>query len=324
MSAQAITVVIPVYNQADAIAATVASVQDQTLAPVQIIVVDDGSRDDPGAALQPLIDSGVLTLIRQENQGVSAARNAGIAAARGEFVAFLDADDRWAPGYLARVAELIAAYPDCDVFASAYRMIDERGVEREPLLRGLPSTERDFLFDNYFEVAAISTPPIWTGAVVVRKTALDAAGGFRAGLHAGEDLELWAKLFAYHDVAYTTDALAVYRHSSFSWTHYKRSVSDRDYVKETLRGIKNDPKVTSAKKRGLRRYTALWLKIRASQFIRDNRRGPALGNAFESIVWYPLNWKVYGYVPFALLPESLRQWIVKRAESRFDESRARI
>ena len=91
-----ITVVIPTYNRATVLSRAINSVRSQTLKPLQIIVVDDGSTDDTPsvlAALQP----GMTTLQLDNNRGVSVARNAGVSHANGDIVAFLDSDDEWKP-----------------------------------------------------------------------------------------------------------------------------------------------------------------------------------------------------------------------------------
>lgn len=319
-----IAVVIPLYNHAETVGETIDSILAQTYQPQEIIVVDDGSTDEPEKKLVRYVDAGQISLIRQENQGVSAARNFGIEHASTDFVAFLDADDLWKPTFLERIVHVVERHPDCSVFASSYVMIDDHGTERAPLQRRFPTDDRDFVFTNYFEAAAVSSPPLWTGAIVVRKIAIETVGGFQEGLPVGEDLQVWAKLFAHFDVAYSNEALSVYRQSSFSWDHYRRAMEARDHVLDALIEIQNDPEVNGDKKRGLRRYQATWLKIRASQFIRNNQRSLAIRAACASVILYPLNLKVIAYIPFALLPEIFRNRITRSAEARMDSTKGRI
>ena len=125
-----ISVIIPLYNKVDHIEDTLRSVLAQTYKDYEIVVVDDGSIDGSTELVENLgIDN--LRLIRQNNAGVSAARNSGIEEARGEFVALLDADDLWKPDYLAVQFEMTQKYPDCDVLRQIMN-------SRIPLERYLP------------------------------------------------------------------------------------------------------------------------------------------------------------------------------------------
>lgn len=106
---QLISIVIPVYNRADIIARTVESCLAQTYSPVEIVLVDDCSSDGLQQALAPFADDECVRLVRHErNQGVSAARNSGVEASKGEFIAFLDSDDIWHPTKLERQMALVA------------------------------------------------------------------------------------------------------------------------------------------------------------------------------------------------------------------------
>lgn len=319
-----IAVVIPLYNQAGHVVDTIASIQAQTVPPAQVIVVDDGSTDNPRAALKSFMESGAIQLVHQENQGVTGARNRGLQEVTADWVVFLDADDHWSPEFLQRVSELAAAHPECGVVATNYVIVDENGVERAPLLQNLPSDDNVFVFTNYFESASRSTPPLWTGAVVMRTDVIRQIGGFRECHHDGEDLLAWAELYCVTDIVYTREVLAIYRQTSFSWTHYRRPASEVDITGNRLLELLNDPDVPAGKKRGLRAYVALWKKIRASQWIRNGRPMKAWTAAAESIRFNPGNWKVYAYFPFAILPRAARESLVRSVEKRVDASKGRI
>ena len=113
------SVVIPLYNKEHYIEKTIRSVLDQTCTDYEVIVVDDGSKDN-SLALARRFESDRVRVIPQENQGVSVARNTGILNAGGEFVCFLDADDEWRPDYLATIDSLTERYPESAIFVTAY------------------------------------------------------------------------------------------------------------------------------------------------------------------------------------------------------------
>ena len=105
-----ISVVIPTYNRAEHLEACLASVQQQSLMPYELIVVDDGSTDQTEALCRKI--GGKLRYLPQENRGVSAARNYGIRESQGDWIAFLDSDDRWAPTKLAAQWNYVQQHPD--------------------------------------------------------------------------------------------------------------------------------------------------------------------------------------------------------------------
>lgn len=120
------SVVIPVYNRAHLLGAALASVRAQGCGDFEIVVVDDGSSDDPQRVVEELADPRIR-IVRRENRGASAARNTGIDLARGRYVAFLDADDRFLPHHLKTMARLLEARRDTAAYA---RLIVDRGAGR--------------------------------------------------------------------------------------------------------------------------------------------------------------------------------------------------
>ena len=114
-----ISVVIPLYNKEKSIASTLRTVLNQTFSDYEIVIVNDGSTDYSVAEAGKVQDDRIR-LIHQQNAGVSAARNRGIEEAKGELIAFLDADDEWSPEYLFTQYHLYQKYPQCDVFACNY------------------------------------------------------------------------------------------------------------------------------------------------------------------------------------------------------------
>ena len=111
------SVIIPVFNRAHKLPAALESVLAQREQDFEVLVIDDGSSDDPGSVIACLADPRVLC-IRQDHRGAAAARNLGIASARGRFVAFLDSDDRFLPEHLATMRRLLEHTQDTAAYAS--------------------------------------------------------------------------------------------------------------------------------------------------------------------------------------------------------------
>lgn len=193
-----VSVIIPCFAAARFIAEAVASVLAQRQEGVEILVVDDGSPD--GAALAEALRpfGGAVTLLRGPHEGVAAARNRGIRAARGRYLAFLDADDRWKEGFLARQMALLEreeadlVYCDAELFGPRAR--PGATVMRDHPSRGEVTAAAVLAADC---VVVMST-------VVVRADRVRAVGGFDAGLRLSEDVDLWVRLllgggrFVYH------------------------------------------------------------------------------------------------------------------------------
>jgi hypothetical protein len=301
------SVVIPLYNKEHTIARALGSVWAQSVQDFEIVVVDDGSTDRGPRVVERMGDRR-LRLISQENQGVSAARNRGIAAARFELVAFLDADDEWRPSFLETIAGLIRRFPEAAVFATSYLFCQSGCGVWAPRLRGVPATPWEGVLRDYFAVAARSDPPVWSSAVVVRKDALRTVGGFPVGVTSGEDLLTWARLAAQYQVAFSTEPCAVFHLGDRTSAFGLRRLPDRDDpVGRELRRLL--PGAPRRRRSSLRGYLALWNKMRASVLLRAGRRSGALGHALRAVALDPLNWRNHALVLFALCPSQSSKWL---------------
>ena len=180
------SVAIAAYQAADTVGQAVASALAQTVPPVDVAVCDDGSTDEIDAALAQYRDR--IVLVRQENRGEAAAKNAAARATSGEFVAFLDADDLYYPERLAALGELAASRPDLDVLTTnADLEVDGRVVGRYyPDIATFPA-------ERQAEGVIASDSAIF-GAVAIRRSVFEAAGGLRESLWSSDDWELWLRL----------------------------------------------------------------------------------------------------------------------------------
>lgn len=200
------TVAVPAYNAAKTIAATLDSVAAQTFSDYEIVVTDDGSRDDTAAIVEqwkgrhPTI---TLCVVSQANKGIGAARNGCINAARGTYVAFLDADDEWLPQKLEAVATQFLGEHPPDVLSHDQWWDSREGRRR--VRCGPYTSQRDLLFRGNC---------LFTSATTVRRGALVATGGFSENLdyNGVEDWELWIRLAASGArFEYLHEPLGIYR-----------------------------------------------------------------------------------------------------------------
>ena len=259
-----ISVIIPLYNKAGSIAQALDSVLAQEYQDFEIVVVDDGSTDG-GASVVENYGDARIRLVRQANAGVSAARNRGIEEARGEYVAFLDADDEWMPEYLSVQYELVQKYPQCDVFVTNYEFHNEDGVVTPTRINKLSFDTEDGILDNYFEVAISSTPPISSISIMMRKECMHKIGGFPVGVTLGEDLLTWARLVCKYHIAYTRKVMAIYNfRTPKQLVTPRRAPDEDDVVGRELANLYRDYPSTPY----LNAYVALWHKMRMVTFVR--------------------------------------------------------
>ena len=217
------SVIIPLYNKAPYIRKALESVLAQTYTDYELIIVDDGSTDGSAEIAEAFLQEAIRQqgykakgtengeadntsphcLIRQANSGVSAARNAGVAQAQGEYLAFLDADDWWEPTYLERMAQLIEDYPDAGLYACNY-VYYKPGKTHVAL--NIPTGYINYP-KAYYESTAM---PVWTGAAMIPRKVFEEMGGFPLGIKLGEDFLLWSKIALRYPVAFLNEPLAWY------------------------------------------------------------------------------------------------------------------
>ena len=193
--------VIPCYNRAGSIARAIDSVLAQTFPCLEVIVVDDGSSDD-SAGVAASFNSPVR-VIRQSNAGAAAARNRGIEAARGQWIGFLDSDDRWHPEFLEQHNRALDRFPDATLSFCDTEVVGSEGVlmpSRFALggLRGRES-QRDgtvACYDRSLFTAMLSQSRVITSAVMVHKNL--ARLKFPEDIWGSEDWALWLRLVLHH------------------------------------------------------------------------------------------------------------------------------
>ena len=303
-----ISVIIPLYNKANSIAAALDSVLAQTYQDFEVVVVDDGSTDDGAAIVERYIDPRIR-LIRQGNAGVSAARNRGIEEAKGEYVAFLDADDEWMPEFLAEIVALQQEFSECRAQATSY-FFNMYGEDSSIILRKIPFDGVRGILTNYFEVASFSHPPVCSICVCVERALLLEIGGFPLGITSGEDLLTWTRIAVRTDWAYSLRALARY---NLGAGYDKKNLPPRrqdeyDPVgKEFLAIYQANSHVV-----GLRKYISHWHKMRASTAVRYGECRETIYEVCEALKYNPLNYKALMLGLLAIFPTKIRKIIIEK------------
>lgn len=233
-----VSVVIPAYNAEKWVGCAIDSVLCQSYPRVELIVVNDGSSDGTERVCKSYGDK--VRYIYQSNAGAAAARNTGIQNARGELVAFLDADDEYLPEMVATLAGALEKYPQCVAASGAIRHDFGGKITRKPspglvLRNGNECGVIDF-FRTYCLCDCVSAV-----SVMVRKRVLDAVGGFVVGLKMGEDREMWSRIAGQGPWAYADREVAIYHQcpaSSVTFRTRKHVPSiEHVFVEERMRDL---------------------------------------------------------------------------------------
>lgn len=201
-----ISVVIPLFNKADYLKQAIESVLGQSRRPQEILVIDDGSTDGGDRIVRDYAST--VQLVCVPHAGVSAARNRGIEMARGQLVAFLDADDVWKPRFVENVAGLLERFPEACAAGSAYEYLIRPRKIAQLRFAGVPKGSWQGIIDYFACVAGRGAPPLTSSVVIARRAVLQQIGGFPVGVRWGEDHDTWARLALAGEIAFTTEVLA--------------------------------------------------------------------------------------------------------------------
>ena len=255
------SVIMPVYNGEKFIVDAVNSVCAQTYDNWELIIVNDGSKDNTAEVLKKYEINSQIKIIHQENGGVSVARNTAISASKGEYIVFLDADDVWHTNHLEVMNELITEYPDAGLYATFTRteLVNGGIIEECNFFKNKPDVVYlgDF-FKTYYNDKSAMIFNITT-ACFSRK-ALDVTGLFPVGCAIGEDLELALRVAAYFPVVLCKKATGTYKKTNSTAT--KDISFDPDWkFFDTVNELYSDNRVSDDKKENLKKIMQ-WFTMR--------------------------------------------------------------
>ena len=205
------SVIIPLYNKAPYVAKAIGSVLAQTFTDYELVIMDDGSKDDSfDIAKKAINGQSHCRLFRQQNAGVSMARNNAVALSQGEYLCFLDADDWWEPMFLEEMSKMIDAFPEAGIYGTNYTIVNEAKHKTRVASVGVePGFEKGYI--NYCQVYAKTMyMPLTSISVAIPRVVFDEMGGFPQGIKLGEDFLLWIRVALKHKVAFLNKPLAYY------------------------------------------------------------------------------------------------------------------
>lgn len=287
------SVVIPLYNKADTILRTLKSVQNQVFQDFELIVVDDGSKDDGVSVVEEFASQFPVKFIRQPNQGVAAARNAGSRAARGRFIAYLDGDDEWRPDFLQEMNKIIDSYPDAQVMGSNYEFCGPRGLDSGLYRKRIDKVD---IFKEW-----VYRIPLNSSSMVVSKAAFSEVSGYDSTLRYFEDAEFLFRLGEKYDFFISRRVLSRYNGDA-----RERAASSNRNINliESLPHWKflND-KLCKGQSTDAMRYCARWLFLHQAAI---NYRHHQVGNTLRLRTGFE---SIYREVPFKMLAEDLRRTV---------------
>lgn len=213
-AAPRVSVVIPCYNAEAYIGATIESVMAQGVDDLEIIVVDDGSHDGSVQRVRSAFPA--VRVVQQPNQGVAAARNHGLRLARGEWIAFVDADDIWLPGKLAAQFAQLQAAPECRMSYTAWHVWPSSAALPEAaLLRQLERDAHDRARwlgpSGWIYPQLLLDCVVWTSTVLAHRSLFDEVGVFDTDLRVGEDYDLWLRASRVTPILRVAHPYALYR-----------------------------------------------------------------------------------------------------------------
>ncbi len=198
------SIIIPLYNKEKYIKRAIDSVLAQTIKNFELIIVNDGSKDNSEKIVSQYNDQRIK-LVTKKNEGVSVARNTGIENSKAEYIAFLDADDEWLPDFLEEIIELITNFPEAKAFSTSIKreLIDKKFIDIT--YTSLPSHPWKGIIKNLFKAIVYDTPPVTSSSVCIHKNVFEKVGMFPIGVKRGEDLDTWIRIFLQYPIAFSTE-----------------------------------------------------------------------------------------------------------------------
>jgi glycosyltransferase involved in cell wall biosynthesis len=307
MEGRKVSVVVTAYNAAAFLERAVESVLGQTVPVLEVLVVDDASGDETPAVAAALArrHARVLYVRRQENGGVSAARNEGIRRARGEWVAFLDADDAWLPEKLARQLVALEKNPQAAwAYCDGWHADAELRPTRHRLSDGLGCASQGWIYERL-----LAGEFVWPSTTLFRREVFAAVGLFDEGLRGCEDWDFFIRVARRYPCVYVPEPLVLHRTHPASLTAARQPLVREDCRRALAKLLAETPDLDPAMRRRLYyNFHRTWGYL---QFTGGNRQGAR--KDFRSALclrpWSATAW--FGLLLATVLPSPVYRRLVR-------------
>ena len=271
-----VSVVMPTYNRADFLPEAIESVIAQSYEYWQLIIIDDGSTDDTKSLIASYLQDSRILYYYQKNQGQSVARQKALTLADGEFVAFLDSDNRWFPDRLLECVTTLNTKPEYAIAYADGVLIDEHGatISTRNMRRYSGNITNELLKDNCVSM----------NTTLVRRDALEDIGGFRPEVRRADDYDLWLRLSAKYQFIYISKRLSEYRvmEDQISSNKDGRFASNYEIINNFHKTFPNA--VTTLQRR--RAWSSFYCR-KAAYEASMKRRLIGLGDTVKAFTYFP-------------------------------------
>lgn len=242
------------------------SVFAQTFTDFEVIVVNDGSTDN-GPEIVRQIQDPRIHIIDQPNAGVSVARNKGIQESRGDFIAFLDADDEWKPAFLENIESLIRDYPSAGLYTTGYKYVTQNSHEMNARFGSIKPGYVGVVA-NYF-ASAYSDSIVTSNTAVIPRRVFDTVGFFDEGIKFGEDLLMWYKVALNYDVVIHNLVNAVYFQNAAGRSSFQKKGANIEFFRAMGKYIRvPTDNISPDKKKWAERYYRHMIYTKCKALVR--------------------------------------------------------
>jgi glycosyltransferase involved in cell wall biosynthesis len=295
-----VSVIIPVFNGERYLAAALDSVLAQTYPNLEILVVDDGSSDRSVAIARGYGDR--VQVFTRPNGGPAAARNSGLAHAKGAYVSFLDSDDLWLPEKTAKQVACLEAHPEWGVCYGKWDVM-EGGDGVDPA----KWTPAGFPEGWIFESLLLHQGFMSINTVMVRRTCFEEVGTFNESLQTAEDTNMFLRLARHFQFGFLPESLARYRINEAGITKQsdvkRGTFSSLDHIASLY------PELDPARSALMRRAYSIRYVMRATGALNREEGPEARRNALQAIRYEPLRWKPWLIIAFSWVPGSVVRFL---------------